>query len=357
MNTKAVFNGLLVAGMAFVGAGAIAQPSDGIVLTPQSLRTTESELKKATEGRLRQTDSQILDGGTTVATLRGLLDTGDDGRVAVVMYITGVVDGLLSLDSLKHKQSGQALEFPKFKELMARGTSVVHPGNLGPFMVLMWQQTGGDMDAHAADMVLNFLTQQYGPQARKGPPFIDLDFSDKEASNPPEVELGQQRHRDVATPSTESLLVSAVYATLLSEWNVQRERFSVQRLIPSLGQIAQLPGDVAAANNAKNSWVVRQNGFNVVVGEGHSAGVFSVAIPDGASRDECIEEIRKYIDLTLLHEQAAVGGVDEMGLLTLGGERIGLISIGSTRGDLQGTVVLGFIPAEHAKQVAPRVFD
>lgn len=97
----------------------------------------------------------------TVGQLKDMIDQGPAGKVAAVAYVQGTVDGLLGMDSLLKKELGKKPEFCKFFEMGERG-SVEHPATKTEFLVIKWEESGQRMNTLAVDMLIMYMTAQYG---------------------------------------------------------------------------------------------------------------------------------------------------------------------------------------------------
>jgi hypothetical protein len=98
----------------------------------------------------------------TVNQVKTLLEDGEIGRAAAIAYIQGVTDGILAMDSLAHKETGKPYEFCKLHEAYASGTPEKHPAYQTKRLVSAWEKNGYPMETLAVDMMLGFLTRQYG---------------------------------------------------------------------------------------------------------------------------------------------------------------------------------------------------
>lgn len=98
----------------------------------------------------------------TVQQLKDLIRQGEIGEVVAVSYTQGVVDGLLGMESLRKKERNAKLDFCGIREAYNNNNPIRHPAFETKNIVKRWEQSGRPMNALAVDMVLVYLTDEYG---------------------------------------------------------------------------------------------------------------------------------------------------------------------------------------------------
>jgi hypothetical protein len=98
----------------------------------------------------------------SVKDLKDLIARGPDGELGATSYVQGVVDGMLGMDAVNQKEKKLPAEFCRFLESYKRGKPERHPAYRTKQLVTAWEKEGFSMNAPAVDMVLSFMTSQYG---------------------------------------------------------------------------------------------------------------------------------------------------------------------------------------------------
>lgn len=98
----------------------------------------------------------------TVKHLKDFIAQGPSGELAATAYVQGVMEGMLGMDSLYQKEKKLKPEFCKFYEAQAQGRPERHPAYHTKQIVAAWEKQGLPMTTLAVDMVLAFMTAQYG---------------------------------------------------------------------------------------------------------------------------------------------------------------------------------------------------
>lgn len=87
---------------------------------------------------------------------------GKPGEVAAVAYVQGVMDGMIGMDSLHQKEQHTPPEFCRFSESYKHGKPELHPAFRAKEIISAWKQDGYPMNTLAVDMILTYLSSEYG---------------------------------------------------------------------------------------------------------------------------------------------------------------------------------------------------
>ena len=98
----------------------------------------------------------------SVKHLKDFIAQGPNGELTATAYVQGVTEGILGMDSLYQKEKKLPPEFCKFYEASAQGKPIRHPAYRTKEIVAAWEKQGLPMTTPAVDMVLAFMTSQYG---------------------------------------------------------------------------------------------------------------------------------------------------------------------------------------------------
>lgn len=99
----------------------------------------------------------------TVKDLKVMIASGDAGKSAAIGYVQGVVEGMIGMDSLYHKEKGLPYEFCKLHPLSnPKVKTIEHPAFQTEKIVNAWENQKQPMETQAVDMILMWLTGSYG---------------------------------------------------------------------------------------------------------------------------------------------------------------------------------------------------
>jgi hypothetical protein len=105
------------------------------------------------------TPTQVSAEVMTVQQLRDLIDKGMSGEALATSYFQGVVEGMFAMDSLRKKERGAKYDFCK---IYGNNKPIRHPAYETKRLVKLWESRGYSMSTLAPDMILMYLTRQYG---------------------------------------------------------------------------------------------------------------------------------------------------------------------------------------------------
>ena len=98
----------------------------------------------------------------TVKDIKEMLQDGDRGELSAISYVQGIVDGMLGMDTLHHKEKQIPYEFCKLHAAYVNGVPERHPAFQTKKLVAAWEKQGYPMSALMVDMILTYMTDQYG---------------------------------------------------------------------------------------------------------------------------------------------------------------------------------------------------
>ena len=96
----------------------------------------------------------------TVDQMKLMLDEkGKLGELGATSYVHGVVDGLIAMESMRRNGSIRPKEFCR---VFDAGAPAEHPAFRTREIVMAWQKAGKPMSTSAVDVVLSFMSGEYG---------------------------------------------------------------------------------------------------------------------------------------------------------------------------------------------------
>lgn len=98
----------------------------------------------------------------TVRQIKELIQKGGSGEQVAAVYADGVVAGLLALASTQRMESGVLSEFCDFFEAADEGRPLPNPALNVKALVSAWERQGRDMDVVFAELMMNYMSAQYG---------------------------------------------------------------------------------------------------------------------------------------------------------------------------------------------------
>ena len=98
----------------------------------------------------------------SVKHLKDFIAQGSNGELTATAYVQGVMEGMLGMDSLYQKEKKLPPEFCRFFEAYTQGKPQRHPAYRTKEIVAAWEKQGLPMTTSAVDMILAFMTSQYG---------------------------------------------------------------------------------------------------------------------------------------------------------------------------------------------------
>lgn len=98
----------------------------------------------------------------TIGQVKKLLNSGKTGEAAAIAYVQGITDGMLGMEALHHKEKGLPFEFCKFQEAHKLGKPILHPAYQTRKIVEAWEREKQPMSTIMVDVMLMYLTAQYG---------------------------------------------------------------------------------------------------------------------------------------------------------------------------------------------------
>lgn len=98
----------------------------------------------------------------SVKHLKDFIAQGPSGELTATAYVQGVMEGMLGMDSLYQKEKKLKPEFCRLYEAHAQGRPERHPAYRTKEIVAAWEKQGLPMTTTAVDMVMVFMTAQYG---------------------------------------------------------------------------------------------------------------------------------------------------------------------------------------------------
>lgn len=95
----------------------------------------------------------------TVEQLRNMISKqGQVGEVAATSYFQGVVEGMMAMEAMRRNGLMRDKEFCKLFDAV----NTQHPAYRTKQVIAAWEREGKPMETIAPDMVLSFLSSQYG---------------------------------------------------------------------------------------------------------------------------------------------------------------------------------------------------
>lgn len=100
----------------------------------------------------------------TVQQLRDMIaQKGDVGELAATSYFQGVVEGMMAMETMRRNGGIREKEFCKLLDGSPEDTaSILHPAYRAKEVIAAWERQGQPMNTVAPDVVLSFLSSQYG---------------------------------------------------------------------------------------------------------------------------------------------------------------------------------------------------
>ena len=98
----------------------------------------------------------------TVGQVKALFAGDATAQAAGMAYSEGVFDGMLAMEALRRKETGEKHEFCKIFDAHDRGEPAPHPAYQTKALVDAWERRGLSMDTVFPDLALSYLSAQYG---------------------------------------------------------------------------------------------------------------------------------------------------------------------------------------------------
>ena len=98
----------------------------------------------------------------TVQQVKELMNKEQIGELAATSYAQGVFDGLITMEYLHRKETGEKKEFCGLIDAYDQGRPIEHPASHRKELIAAWQRQGLSMDVVFADLAINYLSGQYG---------------------------------------------------------------------------------------------------------------------------------------------------------------------------------------------------
>ena len=98
----------------------------------------------------------------TVQQVKQLLQSGQQGEVAAIAYVQGVMDGMLAMEHLNRSKSMPSREFCKLIEAEASGRPLPHPAFKTKEIIAAWEREGRPTKTIIPEVVLSYFDAQFG---------------------------------------------------------------------------------------------------------------------------------------------------------------------------------------------------
>ena len=98
----------------------------------------------------------------TVKNIKDLIHKGEAGEQIAAVYADGVTAGLISMASLQRTETGVLTEFCGYFDAHEKGRPLPNPALHVKALVSAWERKGRNMDDLFVDLMINYMSAQYG---------------------------------------------------------------------------------------------------------------------------------------------------------------------------------------------------
>jgi hypothetical protein len=97
-----------------------------------------------------------------VQQVKKLLESGQQGEVAAIAYVQGVMDGMLAMEHLNRTKSMSSREFCKLIDAEVSGRPLPHPAFKTKEIIAAWEREGRPTTTIIPEVVLSYFDKQFG---------------------------------------------------------------------------------------------------------------------------------------------------------------------------------------------------